>query len=184
MEFELKNLALNQDFVPAVGSKEKVTSIQVRRPGKTEFFRVCDNPNYVGYFGLLEVNIAGGRETYLVLPEQCESHADFVQPKHLFLAQNTEKGNFLIPVKDPHAGTRKSTWAQSLMDAIQEAKRHWVRVLADQSIGAYRCHIATATIPDPIWPDESFMQLILKAFDGLIIDSNNHPVLRRIREGA
>ena len=57
----------------------------------------------------------------------------------------------------------------------------WLFVRADMALGAYTMHIATATIPEPVWPTESLKELLKIAFRDRLIESVDHPVLKRLR---
>jgi hypothetical protein len=49
------------------------------------------------------------------------------------------------------------------------------------ALGCYRIYRAEGDIPEPIWPKESFQELLQLAFSGRIIESADHPVVRRLR---
>ena len=49
------------------------------------------------------------------------------------------------------------------------------------SLGAYEVYEATAELPEPIWPDVSFRELVEIAFRERLITTHDHPVLRRLR---
>jgi hypothetical protein len=54
-------------------------------------------------------------------------------------------------------------------------------VAANMSLGAYDVFEAMGELPEPEWPDISFNELITIAFKGRIIDSPDHPVLKRLK---
>ena len=54
-------------------------------------------------------------------------------------------------------------------------------MLADMGMGGYRIHEAQGELSDPIWPDKSFQELLEVAFRDRIIESENHPVVRKLR---
>ncbi len=50
------------------------------------------------------------------------------------------------------------------------------------SLGAYRIFEATGELPEPEWPVENMRDLLEIAFKGgRLIDSIDHPVLKRLR---
>ena len=67
------------------------------------------------------------------------------------------------------------------MEAYEEAKKHWVRVSANMSLGAYEIFEALGNLSDPEWPEESMDEIVRIAFRNSFIDSYDHPVLRRLR---
>ena len=50
--------------------------------------------------------------------------------------------------------------------------------------GAYDVAIATAPLPEPEWPEETFEQLFRLAFRDRVIDSIDHPVIRQLKGAA
>lgn len=49
------------------------------------------------------------------------------------------------------------------------------------SLGAYEMFEASATIPDPKWPDVSFQELLRLAFRDRLVDRFDHPLIKRLR---
>jgi hypothetical protein len=49
------------------------------------------------------------------------------------------------------------------------------------ALGAYDVFEATATLPEPQWPDQSFQELLKVGFKDRQIDSLDHPVIRKLR---
>jgi hypothetical protein len=77
---------------------------------------------------------------------------------------------------------RQTDWARSETEAAEAAMQRWVRVKANMNLGAYEYYEAGSDkIPDPEWPDLSFMQMLTVAFKGRLVDNLNHPVLKRLR---
>ena len=68
-----------------------------------------------------------------------------------------------------------------VMVAAKLAMDRWVRVASNMSLGAYEVFEATASIPDPVWPDVGFKRLIEIAFRDKFIQDFDHPVLRQLR---
>ena len=54
-------------------------------------------------------------------------------------------------------------------------------MVADMALGAYRIHLAEGDLPDPLWPAKTLPELLKLAFKGRIVDSIDHPVVRRLR---
>ncbi len=72
-------------------------------------------------------------------------------------------------------------WNRSALEAATIATGKWVRVAANMALGAYDVFEATGEIPPPTWPGTSFCDLLALAFKGRLVDSVDHPVLRRLR---
>jgi hypothetical protein len=59
--------------------------------------------------------------------------------------------------------------------------KRWVRVKANTSLGAYEIFEAASTLLDPVWPELTFNELVRIAFRGKLVDSLEHPVIKRLR---
>jgi len=89
---------------------------------------------------------------------------------------------FLWPVRLPSPDGRQLAWHHSAQVAAEMAMKRWIRVKANMSLGAYDIFEASCTIPEPEWPsDISFLKLLEIAFKGRLVDSLDHPVLKRLR---
>jgi len=88
----------------------------------------------------------------------------------------------LWPVRLPSPDGRQLAWHHSAQVAAEMAMKRWIRVKANMSLGAYDIFEANCTIPEPEWPsDISFPKLLEIAFKGRLVDSLDHPVLKRLR---
>ena len=65
--------------------------------------------------------------------------------------------------------------------AADLARSSWLRIKADMALGGYQIHLAEGTLPDPVWPDKTFQQLLTIAFRNRIIDGSDHPIIRKHR---
>jgi hypothetical protein len=48
-------------------------------------------------------------------------------------------------------------------------------------LGAYEMFEAAATIPDPVWPELSFQEMLRIGFRDRLVDRLDHPVIKRLR---
>ena len=76
---------------------------------------------------------------------------------------------------------RRNDWHATAREAAELAKGGWVRVAADMSLGAYRIFKAEGQLVDPAWPDQSLNDLLRLGFRDRVIDSDAHPIVRRLR---
>ena len=90
---------------------------------------------------------------------------------------------FLWPARLPNR-LRQDTWADSTLAAVAHAETQWLRVDANMRAGAYDVSIATAPLPEPEWPEQTFEELFRLAFRGQVIDSLDHPVIRQLKGAA
>ena len=169
-----------RDVEEAAGLVESVrTYIPVRKPSREQFFRIHPGPEYQLRSLVLELKEEG--ETLFISPalqnaligEKC------VGQRILRLGVTRQGVAFVWPVRPPMVD-RADAWASTALDAISHAERRWTRMTADMALGGYR--ISVAQIDDePTWPKESFGELLKIAFKNSVVDSLDHPTLRRLR---
>ena len=56
----------------------------------------------------------------------------------------------------PSADGRRNAWTETAQEAVHLGREHWIRLMPDMGIGAYRIYKAEGELSDPIWPDKSF----------------------------
>ena len=76
--------------------------------------------------------------------------------KVLFTGINRQGVVFLWPVRLPGDDGRGNAWNRSALDAADLATKAWARVVANMSLGSYELFEATATLPEPEWPEQGF----------------------------
>lgn len=182
--FALDSLRLSQDFAAAVGVKKLVTTVPVKKPSKEWFVRTHPEPAYRLQTAVLELKEE--REVYLVAPglwPELASEPTF-SPRLLMTALNRQGVLFLWPIRLPGPDGRVDDWSRSALDAAEEARRRWVRLTANMSLGAYDVAVAAGQMAEPEWPSLSFQEIIKIAFRDKLISDRNHPVLRRLRGEA
>ena len=73
------------------------------------------------------------------------------------------------------------TWTQSAIKATELAENQWVRATSSRSLGEYRCVTAEGIDEQPKWPKESFIDILSRAFDGRVIDTLNHAIIKQLK---
>ena len=182
--FDPATLRLSQDFASQVGVKKALLTVPVRKPAKEWFVRV--HPDEAYRFQTAVIELKEDRETYLVAPplrDQLAAEGTFGL-RAMFTSINRQGVVFLWPVRLPGADGRLDEWSRSAMEGAEMAKGGWVRVTSNMSLGAYEVYEAIADIPDPTWPDMPFADLLRIAFRGRLIETLDHPVLKKLRGEA
>ncbi len=185
---DLDKLRLGQSY-DNVGVKKVLSMVPCRRPPKQDFVRVNPDPAFSFTTRLLilkdEFTLkGGGSETYVVSPELWAELPGDLVPVALFTAITRAGNLFIWPVKLPDATKRgnSGSWSTSDRDAVEDAKKSWVKVEANMQNSAYDRSIATGNLPEPVWPvDVTFREILKIAFRDRVIDSMDHPILRRLR---
>ena len=177
--FNLEALRAAPDL-ETVSVEKILTTVPVRRPGKNDFFRVHPGDNFVIDNYVLEHDTDQDRTTYWVTPNLRDALGDHLRKVRLFTCIDKRANVFLWPAKLPTVdGSRAAqSWYASALQAAEEAKKVWVKIMGNRAIGAYEIIRARGDLGDPQWSDHSFEDLIKLAFRENLIDSMEHPVIR------
>ena len=182
--FDPAALRISQDFAAAAGVKQVLTTIPVRKPNRHDFVRIHPSEDYQLTTAIIELKEERG-EIYLVPSDLRDKLIGEVILATLFLAINRQGVVFFWPCKLPDPSGRANAWHESALAAVHAARGKWIRVQSDMSLGAYRIFEAIGELPDPDWPAVNMRDLLEIAFKGgKLIDSIDHPVLKRLRGEA
>jgi hypothetical protein len=176
--FDLDKLRLSQDFAANLGVKKALLTVPVRKPNRQEFIRVHPHEDWQLETVILELKEE--RETYLVDRNLWGHLPGDLIPKILYAVINRQGVLTLWPIRLPGEDGRHDEWNRSALQAAEMAQKRWIRVAANMSLGAYDVYEATATIPEPEWPDTTFQEILRVAFKDRFISSLDHPVVRRL----
>jgi hypothetical protein len=179
--FDLDSLRLSQDFASAVGVKPLLKTVPIKKPSKEWFVRTHPDPAY--WYPTAVLELKEDRETYLVSRDLWPLLADekTFSPRLLVVAITRQNVLFVWPIRLPGSDGRIDDWSRSAMDGAGEAKSQWVKIVADMDLNAYRIWPATGQLPEPVWPDVPFSEVIKIAFRDKMISDWDHPVLKRLR---
>jgi hypothetical protein len=179
--FDPASLRIDQDFSAAAGVKKALLAVPVRKPDRSWFVRVHPDPNYRVQTAVIELKEE--RETYLIakpIRPELAAEATF-RPKMLATAVNRQGVLFLWEVNLPRPDGKADEWSRTGLAALEMATKRWVRVTANMGLGGYDVYEALGQLSEPQWPTLPFKELLRIAFKTRLIDSLNHPVLRRLR---
>ncbi|MGY4289614.1 hypothetical protein ACVWXO_008880 [Bradyrhizobium sp. LM2.7] len=177
--FDLANLRLSQSFTETVGVKKLVTTVPVRKPNPQDWVRVRPEPEFRDNFAVIELK--DDHEEYIIAtPLIPELIGEFVN-KTFFTAINRQGALFLWPVRLPEPDGRQLDWYRSAREAAEKAMTRWIRSKANRSLGAYDIFEAEIPIPEPVWPELTFQEIVKVAFRDRLIMTTDHPVIKRLR---
>jgi hypothetical protein len=154
-------------------------TVPVRKPAKEWFIRTSADLR----IETCVLELKEDRETYLVAPAlwpELASESTF-GPRALFAAMNRQSVLFVWPVRLPGPDGKIDDWNRSALEAATMAESRWVRVASNMALGAYDVYEASADWPAPDWPDLPLNEILRIAFKGRVIDSLDHPTLKRLR---
>jgi hypothetical protein len=176
----LSALRLDQSYADTVGVKKLLTTVPVRKPNRQDFVRVHSDPKYrLTPAAIIEVK--EDREVYLVTPDMAQALAGEFATVTLFTTINRQGTLHLWPVKLPNPEGRHNEWHRSAAEGAERAQKKWVRVTASMSVGAYEIFEANGDLPDPVWPNFSFQEILKIAFRERIVDRADHPLVQRLQ---
>jgi hypothetical protein len=179
---DLTKLRLDQSFIERVGAKKVLTTVPVRKPRKQDYIRVHPGEKFREPFAVIELE--DENEHYLITQPIAAAIPAEIITVMIYTAINRQKDLWLWPVRLPPSEGRQIDWHRSAQEAAEKAMKKWIRVTPNMSLRAYEITESTATppIPEPEWlQDYSFNDLLKIAFRNRIIDSFDHPVLKRLR---
>ena len=177
--YDPESLRLDQSFVETSGVKKLLTTVPVRKPNNQDFVRVHPDEAYRLTAAIIELK--DDREVYLVLPHVAHQLPGECSPVVLYTAINRQGATFLWPVKLPRPDGKVNEWHRSAAEAAVRAMKCWLRAKADMALGAYAMFEASSTIPEPIWPTATLKELLKIGFRDRLVDSLEHPVIKRLR---
>jgi hypothetical protein len=177
---DLSELRLDQSFTDGVAVKKQLTTVPVRKPNKQDFVRVHPGEDYRSPVSAI-IELKDDRETYLVRSDLASGLVGEISIAVLYTAINRQGVTFLWPVKLPGPDGKINAWHQSAQLAADLAMKQWTSVRANMSLGAYETYVAAANIPDPVWPEVTFAELLNIGFRDKYVQSEDHPLLRRLR---
>lgn len=176
--FDLSAIRLTQNYGETLSVRRQITHVPVRKPLKTEFFRVRPEEEWRLQTMILEIKSES--EIYLLTPDLWDIVPEIVRPAVLHVAIDRRNNLFLIPVPLPGEDGKRNPWHQSLSEVVQAAETQWVRSVANKGVGAYDMLVAEGRLADPEWPDITFEGLLKIAFRNRMINDPDHPVLTQL----
>lgn len=81
----------------------------------------------------------------------------------------------------PILGEREFKVWKSARAAYELSRTKWTQMVWNEEIADYTIETAENIDHEPTWPDKDFGDLLKLAFDGKVINSEDHPYVRRLR---
>jgi len=186
MAFDFSRLRLPSTYEQGIVAKKLVTTIPVRKPKSgLEFFRIRPETEWTFPTFLLDLK-EGEEEKYLVtseiIPEVFSTGK--LKPVTIYTGITfTGQVFFRSDIPLPDMDGKDNEYNRSRRTAYDMAKTKWMKIQANKALGAYDITEAVSQLPVPVWPEEpvSMVKAIEIAFKNNVIDSIDHPVLKRLR---
>jgi hypothetical protein len=164
-------------------AKRDLSIVPVRRPKKTEWFRVrpgdewrIDLPLYA----------AEGEEPYLIAPEYQGflNEQGLVQRARIYTLIVHGTGiMFLSPITLPDADGKQNSYNRSRIECYLKAETKWVKIAANKALGGYDCSSPESALSEPEWPTppHTLKEMLSIAFKGRYINDADHPIIKHLK---
>ena len=172
----LSAMRLSANYGSTLGVTKLLTKVVVGKAKPAVFFRTNTDESMT--FPAMVYEDKEAREQYLVDPSVAQELGGLVRPVLLYAAIDRQNNPFLIPVPLPREDGSRNPWHESLAQAIEHAKKVWLRISANMRVGAYDVYVAEGSLPEPEWPAHDMDALVQVAFRGKIITSLDHAVVQ------
>jgi hypothetical protein len=172
-------LLVPQNYLNTGAVKKIILKIPVKKPDHQEFVRVRPEPEWRSVFAFIRVK--SDNEYYLVLPNVFP-HLPDAEYKNMALYTMLTRAGALhlwpVPVRD--ADGKINDWHQCAHEAAERCMTAWHRIIPDSKVGGYELKPAVFPIPEPAWPDLSLGEVLRIAFQRFLIDTLDHPLLKKL----
>jgi hypothetical protein len=163
-----------------VGVKKVLTTCKVGRPSKQHFFRVHPSPAFeLPDCAIVKLDVE--REHYLIDPAVLDFLPGEYRP-HMIVTYVTRTGTVgLWPLAMPGPDGKTNDWHKSALEGARVAREKWIRLVPDQDGGCYIIWQAeNKNLPEPVWPDLTFNDLMALAFKDYYVASPDHPLIEKL----
>jgi hypothetical protein len=160
--------------------KPQLPKCPCRNPLRDDFVKVREGDEWTcaAYLFKYEGSRKDLRGTYLLHPRLKLVFTGRYQKHWIFTAITTTGEEFLWPAKESTG--RGEIWTQTALEAVQQAKTHWVNVISGAE--GWDFTIWQGTPPkDPEWSSASLMDRLILAFKTKYIADLDHPVCQALQ---
>jgi len=178
-ELDLGRFRIDQAVEDHAGGKKLLTTIPVRKPSKEHWIRT--HPDSAFWFSTWLIELKEAGEFYLVEPEirslllNCDEKC--LVRKLLIPSQNRQGDIFVWPIRIPAVDETLDAWSRSSLEGARLAKRKWIRIVSNKSLGAYEIIERDGIGSELKWPELTMGEIMKVAFKDKIISDPDHPVL-------
>jgi hypothetical protein len=177
--FDLDALRIDTTPVEGLGVEKLLTRVPVDKPGKQVWFRVHPGAEYRANVGLIDFKETG--EKFLLTPAMAAEMPGEYRAYTMFLYVNKSGDAFLWPIPCQDADGNWNDWHRSAHEMAELAMSHWIRISSNKAVGGYVPAVAKLDTTEPVWPKKTMKELVEIAFKGKLIDTPEHPIVKKLR---
>ena len=181
MDNELIESLIVSDTIESSETERVTSSIQIRKPKVSEFFRCknISNDIVINEFAFMEDKLSFNM-IYLVTPVIYKSFERHCFRGEFVFCINRQGGLFFWPLKKNKNG-RSNSWNDSSREMAECARDSWVsKEPVNFDDGRFFFRKAVEDLGDPEWPEKSVSELLTMAMKNRIIEDESHPVIKNI----
>jgi hypothetical protein len=173
-----------EEVAALMSSKKEYLTTPVGKAPKEKYIRVRAGEEWdyrLHAYLMLPDSFGGGRRDFLLIHPDLE---DFVESKRQLRKATKVFGlAFIVDAQGSPAFwvlnlSDTSDWGKSARVIVEELKEDWGMVCSDD--GCYVLERPADDLGEPAWPDESPQEWLKKAFKDRIIDSEDHPEIKKL----
>jgi hypothetical protein len=187
--FSREALRLDNNYSALLRTETHQHSIPVDKPPPEVWFRVHPDRNENGeefYFDTFLLHLKNGpnRGVYQVSRDLLPflSGEKALKPTRLVLCIDRQGALRFWPLRLPAEDGREDDWMSSALAVAEQAKSRWVRLIAGAN--GYQSQTTSADLPEPLWPNKTFDELLEIGFAKRRIAKESDAILRQLREGV
>ena len=177
--FDLDALRIDTTPTEGFGVEKLLTRVPPCRPDKQAWFRVHPGAEYRTNVGLIRLDETD--EWFLLTPAMAAEMPGEYRAYTLFLYVNKSGDAFLWPIPRPGDDGNWNSWHQSAQEMAELAMSHWIRISSNKNVGGYVPAVAKLDTTEPVWPKQSLKELFMISFKGKLIDTPEHPIVKKLR---
>lgn len=167
-----------------------LNTILIGKPSKTSFFQIRQGEGFepIELFTFAPDHVGKDSNPYLVQDEECQAYLEQLEvliPAKFYLyiiyGSDVMKIDYISQKTDSMGNLNR--YHSSRMEAYEEAGHKWIRMYANQEGGFYSYAYAEDNLPAPNWPGKpaNMEEALNIAFKDYIIDSPNHPIIKKLK---
>jgi hypothetical protein len=171
--------SLRQASTLTVQRKTVLVNVDVGMPPNNSYFRVHKTEELDNQSVLRDKTT----QTFYYVTPAMRGHAKIIKRLRmvtLALAYVWPANNVMVWPVPKLEGRDFKAW-KSARAAYELARDQWVSVTWDEANSDYAIETAEGIKHEPSWPDKTFTDLLKLAFDGKVLDNENHPYVLQLR---
>ena len=173
----IEDFQLSQDTYSEIEVVEVASAYEIRKPKREEFIRTHSDQNSHFVVGVIKEKTGMNEKLWLATEKIMKACPEEAITINLRVTINRLGQVFLWPLN--LGGS--NLWNQSALQAAEQAKTNWVRLISNREEGRYQVMVAKGELPDPVWPEYDLWEMIQLGFGDRIIADINHPYLQQLR---